>query len=205
MAGRRGGSQSVVLAAVAADMFGEPGASPELLRRSVLVENQRRRQGTSSTKTRGEVVGSTAKIYRQKGMGRARAGSISATQRRGGSVVFGPRPREIRRRISRRERQGALRSLLASMAQDERIHCVDGWGDSSKTKDRANWLADAGLAGKVLLLDSEPPDALRRSSRNIPGVTVQRADAVGFMDIAVADHIVASEDALKILRGTRNA
>lgn len=204
MAGRREGSKTELITAVDAGLFGDPRASAELLRRSVLVENQRRRQGTSSTKTRGEVVGSTAKLYGQKGTGRARAGSMSATQRRGGSVVFGPRPRDVRRRISRRERREALRSLLASMARDERIHCVYSWGDIDKTKERAKWLADTGLVGKVLLLDSAPPDDLQRSSRNIPGVTVQRADAVGFMDIAVADHVVASEDALKVLQGTRN-
>ena len=192
------------VSAVAADHFGEPGERAELLRRSVLVNAQRQRQATSSSKTRGDVVGSTAKLYRQKGTGRARAGSMSATQRRGGSVVFGPRPREVRRRLSRRERREALRSLLASMAQAECVHRVDAWGDLAKTKERAAWLADAGLAGKVLLLDSDPTDALRRSSRNIPGVTVQRADAVGFMDIAVADHVVATDDALKVLQGARN-
>ncbi len=204
MAAARAKTTAAGVSVVAADHFGEPGARAELLRRSVLVNAQRRRQATSSSKTRGDVVGSTAKIYRQKGTGRARAGSMSATQRRGGSVVFGPRPRDVRRRLSRRERREALRSLLASMAQGERVHRVDAWGDLAKTKERAAWLAGAGLAGKVLLLDSDPSDALQRSSRNIPGVTVQRADAVGFTDIAVADHVVATDDALKVLQGARN-
>ncbi len=204
MAARRTKPATPGVSAVAADLFGEPGARAELRRRAVLVNAQRRRQATNSSKTRGEVVGSTAKLHRQKGMGRARAGSMSATQRRGGSVVFGPRFREVKRRLGRRERREALRSLLASMAQGERMHRVGAWGDLAKTKERAAWLADVGLEGNVLLLDSDPSDALRRSSRNIPGVTVQRADAVGFMDIAVADHVVATDDALQVLKGAHS-
>ncbi len=190
---------------VGADVFGEPGARDELLRRATVVGAQRRRQSTSSTQSRGEVTASAQKLYRQKGVGRARAGSASAGQRRGGAVTFGPRPRTVRRRLSRRERREALRSLLAQKAQADRVHRVDDWGDSPKTKERAAWLADAGLAGRLLLLDAEPSEALRRSSRNIPGVTVERADAVGFMDVAAADHIVATGAALDLLRGGRDA
>ncbi len=189
---------------VAADLFGEPGSREDLLRRATLVGAQRRRQSTSSSQTRSEVTASTRKLYRQKGVGRARAGSASAFQRRGGAVAFGPRPRTVRRRLSQRERREALRSLLAQKAQADRVHRVDAWGDLAKTKERAAWLADAGLAGRVLLLDREPPDALRRSSRNIPGVTVQRVDAVGFMDVAAADHVVATDAALEFLGGGSN-
>jgi len=186
---------------VGTDVFGEPGASAELLRRAAIVGAQRRRQSTSSTQSRGEVTASAQKLYRQKGVGRARAGSASAGQRRGGAVTFGPRPRTVNRRLGRRERRQALRSLLAQMAQADCVHRVEDWGDSDKTKERAAWLADAGLAGRLLLLDAEPPESLRRSSRNIPGVTVQRADAVGFMEVAAADHVVATDAALDLLRG----
>ena len=189
---------------VGTDVFGEPGARDEILRRAAIVGAQRRRQSTSSTQTRGEVTASAQKLYRQKGVGRARAGSASAGQRRGGAVTFGPRPRTVRRRLSRRERREALRSLLAQKAQADRVHRVEDWGDTAKTKERAAWLADAGLAGRLLLLDREPPEALRRSSRNIPSVTVQRADAVGFMDVAAADHVVATDAALDLLRGVRH-
>ena len=189
------------IAPVGSDAFGEPGASAELLRRAAVVAAQRRRQSTSSTQSRGEVTASAQKLYRQKGTGRARAGSASAGQRRGGAVTFGPRPRTVNRRLGRRERREALRTLLAQKAQADCVHRVEEWGDTAKTKERAAWLADAGLAGRLLLLDTEPPEALRRSSRNIPGVTVQRADAVGFMDVAAADHVVATDAALDLLRG----
>ena len=192
------------IAPVGTDVFGDPEARAELLRRAAIVGAQRRRQSTSSTQTRGEVTASAQKLYRQKGTGRARAGSASAGQRRGGAVTFGPRPRTVRRRLSRRERREALRSLMAQKAQADRVHRVEAWGDSPKTKERAAWLADAGLAGRLLLLDAEPPEALRRSSRNIPGVTVERADAVGFMDVAAADHVVATDAALDLLRGAHD-
>ena len=189
------------IAPVGSDAFGQPGASAELLRRAAVVAAQRRRQSTSSTQSRGEVTASAQKLYRQKGTGRARAGSASAGQRRGGAVTFGPRPRTVNRRLGRRERREALRTLLAQKAQADCVHRVEDWGDSDKTKERAAWLADAGLAGRLLLLDAEPPESLRRSTRNIPGVTVQRADAVGFMDVAAADHVVATDAALDLLRG----
>ena len=205
MAAKRGATANAPITPVATDLFGEPGAREDLLRRAANVGAQRRRQSTSSAKTRSEVVASAQKLYRQKGVGRARAGSASAPQRRGGAVAFGPRPRTVRRRLSRRERREALRSLLAQKAQADRVYRVEDWGDTAKTKERAAWLADAGLAGRLLLLDQEPPEALRRSSRNIPGVTVQRADAVGFMDVAAADHVVATDAALALLRGVGDA
>jgi len=81
------------------------------------------------------------------------------------------------------------------------VHRVEDWGDSDKTKERAAWLADAGLAGRLLLLEAEPPESMRRSSRNMPGVTGQRADGVGFMEVAAADQGVATDAALDRLRG----
>ena len=198
-------SDTAPITPVGIEMFGEPGTRAELLRRAAIVGAQRRRQSTNSTQTRSEVTASAQKLYRQKGVGRARAGSASAGQRRGGAVTFGPRPRTVRRRLSRRERREALRSLLAQMAQADCVHRVEDWGDTAKTKERAAWLADAGLAGRLLLLDAEPSEELRRSSRNIPGVTVQRADAVGFMDVAAADHVVATDAALDLLRGASDA
>lgn len=189
---------------IAVDTFGDAQGYTDLMRRAVIVSAQRRRQTTNNTKTRGEVAGSTAKLYRQKGTGKARAGSARAVQRRGGGVVFGPRTRVVRHRLARRERREALRCLLAHKAHDEKIHVIDSWGPQTKTKERAAWLAASGFHGRVLLLDQAPSEALRRSSRNIPGVNVQRADAVGFMEIAVADYVVATDDALKVLRGARN-
>jgi ribosomal protein L4 len=81
------------------------------------------------------------------------------------------------------------------------VHLASSWGGLSKTKERVAWLQAAGLRGRVLLVDVEPPHELRRSVGNIPGVGVARAESIGFYEVLVADHIVASETALEVLRG----
>jgi large subunit ribosomal protein L4 len=201
MAARRADATSAKPAPVAADLFGEPSVNPEILHRALRTHAQNARQGTQHTKTRGEVAFSTVKLHRQKGTGRARVGSAGSNLRRGGGVVFGPRARTIKRRMSRRDRRFALRSLLASKAAEQRVLRAGGWGDSAKTKDRAAWLAAAGLTGRVLLIDVDPAMELRRSANNLPGVRVARADSIGFFDVAVADHIVATEAAIAVLQG----
>ena len=188
------------LTLVDCDRFGAAEASTELLKRMLTAHATNQRQGTANTKSRGEVVASKAKLFRQKGTGRARAGSASSPIRRGGGVTFGPRPRRTRMPVNKRERRQAIRALLAAKAADQCISAVASWGDSPKTRDRAAWLDAAGLSGRVLLVDTNPPEELRRSTRNIPSVDVERADTVNFYAIAVADHIVASQSALDELQ-----
>ena len=190
----------VALAPVGIDCFGSADASAELLKRMLTVHSANQRQATANTKSRGEVAASTAKLFRQKGSGRARAGSAGSPVRRGGGVAFGPKPGRARVRISRRERRRAVRALLAAKAADERICVAASWGDSPKTRDRAAWLNAAGLSGRVLLVDVDPSEELRRSTRNIPHVDVERADSLNFYAVAVADHIVASQAALDMLQ-----
>ena len=191
---------SAQLSTVAGDCFGAADASAELLHRMLTVHAARQRQGTANTKSRGEVAASTAKLYRQKSTGRARAGSAGSPIRRGGGVAFGPRPRRTRPHVNKRERRQAVRSLLAAKAADESIRVAASWGSSSKTRDRAAWLSAAGLSGRVVLVDVDPPEELQRSARNIPNVDVARADTLNFYEIAVADHIVASQAALRALQ-----
>ena len=178
--------------------FGLADVSSELLKRALETHATNQRQGTSSTQSRSEVTGSTAKLYRQKGTGRARAGSANSPTRRGGSVAFGPRPRQIRAQMSRRERKIAVRGVLAAMTDSGCVSVARSWGDFAKTKERAEWIEAAGLKGRILLVDVEPPEGLLRSARNIPGVLVVRADSMSFYEAAVADHIVASEGALAL-------
>lgn len=194
-------SQSVdAITPVAADCFGAAEASAELLKRMLTVHAANQRQGTAHTKTRGEVVASTAKLYRQKATGRARAGSAGSPIRRGGGVAFGPKPRRTRTLVNKRERRQAVRALLAAKAADQCVQVAASWGDSAKTRDRSAWLDAAGLHGRVLLVDIDPSEALRRSARNIPNVDVKRADSLNFYEIAVADQIVASRAALGALQ-----
>ncbi len=192
--------EPAAIAPVAHDQFGAPDVSPELMQRALLTHAVNQSQGTAATKSRGEVTASTAKLYRQKGTGRARAGSSSSPVRRGGGVAFGPTPGRRRASMNKKERRQAVRGLLAAMAAEQRLSIADDWGDSPKTRDRAAWLQRTGLHGRVLLVDVDPPDDLRRSSRNIPNLSVARADSLGFYDIAAADHVVTSPPALDALR-----
>ena len=189
-----------MLTPVGSDCFGAAAASAELMKRMLTMHAANQRQGTANTKSRGEVVASTAKLFRQKGTGRARAGSAGSPVRRGGGVTFGPKPRRTRVHVNKRERRQAVRALLAAKAADDCISVAASWGDSPKTRDRAAWLKAAGLSGRVLLVDVAPPEELRRSVRNIPNVDVERADTLNFYEIAVVDHLVASQAALDALQ-----
>lgn len=188
------------LTPVASNCFGDADAPAELLKRMVTVHAANQRQATANTKSRGEVAASTAKLFRQKGTGRARAGSAGSPIRRGGGVAFGPKPGRARARVNKRERRQAVRALLAAKASEACLSVASSWGDSPKTRDRAAWLNASGLSGRVLLVDVEPSETLCRSARNIPNVDVERADTLNFYEIAVADHIVASQAALDALR-----
>jgi len=188
------------LPAVPSDCFGTADVPAETLKRMLTVHAANQRQATANTKSRGQVVASTAKLYRQKGTGRARAGSAGSPVRRGGGVAFGPKPGRARVRMNKRERKEAVRALLAGKAAAACIRVAPSWGDSPKTRDRAAWLTASGLSGRVLLVDVEPSEELRLSARNIPNVDVERADTLSFYEIAVADHIVASQAALDALQ-----
>jgi large subunit ribosomal protein L4 len=188
------------LTPVASDCFGASDASAELMKRMLTAHAANQRQGTANTKSRGEVVASTAKLFRQKGTGRARAGSAGSPVRRGGGVAFGPKPRRTRVHVNKRERRQAVRALLAAKAAEDCISVAASWGDSPKTRDRAAWLKAAGLSGRVLLVDVDPPEELRRSVRNIPNVDVERADTLNFYEIAIVDNLVASQAALDALQ-----
>ena len=193
-------SSSDILTPVAVDCFGAAEASAELMKRMLTVHAANQRQRTANTQSRGEVSASTAKLYRQKGTGRARAGSARSPIRRGGGVTFGPKPGPSHARVNKRERRQAVRALLAAKAADQCLSVAEAWGDSPKTRERAAWLQAAGLSGRVLLVDVDPPEELRRSTRNIPYVEIGRSDTVNFYEIAVADHIVASQAALDELQ-----
>lgn len=188
------------LTPVVSDCFGVADTSAELLKRMLTAHAANQRHGTANTKSRGQVSASKSKLFRQKGTGRARAGSAGSPIRRGGGVAFGPKPRRPHTHVNKRERRQAVRALLAAMAADQCIRVAAAWGDSPKTRDRAAWLDAAGLSGRVLLVDVAPSEALRRSTRNIPNVDVERADTLNFYEIAVADHIVVSQAALDALQ-----
>ena len=157
------------------------------------------RQGTAKTKERGEVAYSTAKLYRQKGSGRARAGSLKSPIREGGGTIFGPRPRDLKTYLNRRVKRLALRSALSDRASGGSIFVVETPSlDAPKTKHAANMLSNMGLENKkVLFVTNDDDPVLFLSLRNIEGVDVIPAFRLNAYEILRSDSLVFTEDALK--------
>ena len=162
-----------------------------------------KRQGTHSTKTRGEVRGGGKKPYRQKGTGRARQGSTRAPQFTGGGVVHGPQPRDYSQRTPKKMIAAALRSALSDRARNGRIHAVTELveGQAPSTKSAKAFLAT--LTGertaennKVLVVIGRADETGALSARNLPGVHILSPDQLNTYDVLKADDVVFSVEAL---------
>jgi large subunit ribosomal protein L4 len=180
-------------------VFGEGFHGP-LVHEAVRAELAARRRGTASTKSRGEVAMTGAKAWRQKGTGRARVGALSAPQRTGGGVAFGPKPRGYTVKVNRKARRRALRAALSLHADRGSIAAVDPSGfEPPSTKSAASALAGLEGGGGVLVVLSEGEESCARSFRNLAEVNVLRADDVGVADVVGAARIVISGSALERL------
>lgn len=157
------------------------------------------RQGTAKTKTRKEVNGGGIKPWRQKGTGRARAGTIRSPLWPGGGTVFGPSPRSYETRLPKKQRRLALLSVLSDKARNDRVKVLADLNlADGKTKNFAALLGRLGLAEKkVLILDEGQNADLQRASRNIPAVKVSRARLANVYDVLDADMLVITVAGLK--------
>jgi large subunit ribosomal protein L4 len=179
--------------------FGAPFNGP-LVHESVRAELNARRQGTAKAKTRGEVRGGGAKPWRQKGTGRARAGSSRSPIWTGGGTIFGPQPRHYTFKINRKERRAALRSALSLHASRDSIAVMDAAGfDVPSTKRAASLLAEWDSARPVLLVLTEAEREAALSFRNLERVAVLPPAAVGVADLLRAAAVLASQAALEEL------
>jgi large subunit ribosomal protein L4 len=181
-----------------------------LVHESVRAELAARRQGTHATKTRGNVRGGGAKPWRQKGTGRARAGSSRSPIWTGGGTIFGPSPRHYTFKVNRKERRAALRSALSVHAARNSIAVLDTTAfDTPATKKAAALLADAGLNMPVLVVLADDQEQAALSFRNISRVSVLSASMVGVADLIGAASVVCSQAALDALtaraKGERSA
>lgn len=175
--------------------------SGEIIKRTILNHQAKRRRGTQSAKTRGEVRGGGRKPWKQKGTGRARQGSIRAPHWAGGGVVFAPKPRKYGRRVNDRERAAAFRAAVGMKAAAGALSVIKSFSlENDKTRSRQNWLENAGLHSSVLLIDTEIDDGLKRSTSNLSSVRVSRADTVSANEVLIADHVVTSIEALQLMR-----
>lgn len=179
----------------------------QLLHDVVVMYEANLRQGTRKAKTRGEVSGSTKKMYRQKGTGNARAGSKRTNVRRGGGVARTIAPRDYSYRLPKKAVKLATRMAIASKIRDGEMVVVEGFGvETPKTKVVAGMLKAIGLSGKSALLTTETyNNAVYFSGRNIPGVSVRAVCDLNALDVLRPKHMVVSRAALdRIKDGTFN-
>jgi large subunit ribosomal protein L4 len=174
-----------------------------LVHESVRAELNARRKGTASTKTRAEVRGGGAKPWRQKGTGRARAGSSRSPIWTGGGITFGPKPRNYTFKVNRKERRAALRSALSVHAERGTIAVLDPSPFTAPSTKQAHELIESWPArpngGSVLVVLSDDQVDVALSFRNLARVSVLRADEVGVADLVGAASLLVSEEALSDL------
>ena len=156
------------------------------------------RQGNASTKTRGEVSGSTAKLFRQKGTGRARQGSIRSPLHRGGGVVFGPSPRSYRQAMPKKMRRLALKSVLSSKAAEGNLVVLDEFGlEMPKTKDMVRILEALGVESSALIVTPERDENVVKSAGNIRGVKTLPAHVLNVVDLLSHKDLIMTVEAVR--------
>lgn len=177
-------------------IFGYP-YKEHLVHSAVVAYLAAQRQGTHKTKGRSEVRGGGRKLWRQKGTGRARVGSLRSPVWRGGGVIHGPQPRSHANKLSAREKRNALKAALSRKLQEEGILIVDGLElESHKTGEFAAQLARLGISGRALLVDSQENGKLTLAVRNNPKLKSVDALAVSVYDVVDRPHVVITEQAI---------
>ena len=175
----------------------------QLLHDAVVMYQANRRSGSHKTKTRGEVAGSTRKMYRQKGTGNARAGSRRSGIRRGGGHIFALRPRDYSYRLPKKALRRAAAMALRGKIEDGELVLIESWElEAPKTREVASVLARLPRAGESTLVVTEEAETIvYRSARNIPGVSVQPADEVHAESLLCPARVVATAGAFDRLWG----
>ena len=174
-----------------------------LIHLAVVAYRAAQRSGSHKTKSRGEIRGSTRKLYRQKGTGRARAGSARSPLRRGGATIHGPKPRDYSKDLSVGEKKNALKSALSRKVKDEQLIVVENLAlDSMKTRDLLGTLGTLGVEGeKALLVDDWGNNNLGLAARNLPHVKAVDALGVNVYDVVDNTYLLISQEALGRLVG----
>jgi large subunit ribosomal protein L4 len=169
-----------------------------VLHQAVVAQRANMRQGTANTLTRAQVRGGGKKPWRQKGTGRARAGSTRAPHWRGGGVVFGPHPRSYHQRLPRKMRRLALRSALSEKTAGDSLIVVDRiLVDDARTKTLLGVLTALGVQGKAVVVVPEHDESLRRASGNLGNLRVALPNGLSLLDVMASDAVVFSRAAVE--------
>ena len=178
----------------------EDGKGTQAVHDTVVAYQAAQRMGTACTKTMGEVTGTGKKPWRQKGTGRARAGSFASPLWRGGGVVFGPKPRDFSKNVSRKTKQLALRKALSERLRAGDVLVVDELKlETPKTKDFLGLLSALDLKGSALIVAPGPDKNLALASRNLASVAVTTSDSLNTYDVLRPDKLVFSRTAFEQL------
>jgi len=165
---------------------------------AVLSQLANERQGNASAKTRGEVSGSTKKLYAQKHTGRARAGSIKSPLRRGGGIIFPPKPRDYHQALPKKMRRLALRSVLSSKAAGSELIILDNLSfKKPQTREMAQVLSALGVESSVLIAMEQTDLNVIKSARNIPGLMTIPARLLNVIDITSHKFLLMTVDAVR--------
>ena len=169
-----------------------------VVHQAVVRQQANARQGTASTKTRGEVTGSTSKLFRQKHTGRARAGSAKSPLRRGGGITFGPKPRSYRQDMPKRMRQLALKCVLSAKAGDEKLMVLEELNlKQPKTKEMVGILAALKVDSSALIVTAVPEENIFKSARNLAGTKAMPANILSVVDILSHKMLLMTEAAVR--------
>jgi large subunit ribosomal protein L4 len=180
-------------------VFGLP-VNEDLIWYAINNELANKRQGTASTKDRGEVHGSNAKPYKQKGTGRARRGDKKSPIMVGGGVVFGPKPRDFSYAIPKKAKRLALKTILSLKAQSDTLKVVEDFSiESGKTKELANLLKNFGDSQRTVIILKDDDSRIRRAGANIPWLSFLSYNRLRAHDIFYGRRVIILESATKKL------
>src|SRR5260221_5959241 len=183
----------------------EDGKGTQAVHDAVVAYRAAQRMGTGCTKNVGEVAGTNKKPWKQKGTGRARAGSFQSPLWRGGGVVFGPKPRDFSKKVNARTRQLALRKALSERLRAGDVLVVDDLKLASpKTKEFLGVLKALEVKGSALIVASEADDTLHLASRNVPNVVLTTSDSLNTYEVLQSDKLLFTRGAFEKVEARLN-
>ena len=179
----------------------EKNKGVDALRQAILAIRSNKRQGSASTKTRAEVRGSGKKIHRQKGLGAGRVGDKNAVQRRGGGVVFGPKPRSYNKKVNRKTKRLALARALFDGATEGKLSLIEGWKVSEAKTKHFTQVINKVIpdSRRSLIVDDAFEDNFGYAARNVSRITLARAQDLSPLDLVLADKVIFSVSGLEVL------
>ena len=178
------------------EVFGVP-FNEAVVYQAMVAQMANRRQGTASTKSRGEIRGSTRKLYAQKGTGRARRGDIKSPLLRGGGVAFGPKPRLYRQSMPKGMRRLALKCALSSKIREENLKAIEGFTfEKPRTKDMVDILAAIGVDSTALIVSEHSNPSMIKSARNLANAKTLPSSLINVLDLLSYKVLVISVPAL---------